>query len=58
MIDVFCGNASAVIVDLNCNSIINYRNTDVYLVWCCLAFKTDVLDCIGKKVDDSSDDEF
>ena len=57
MVYIFCGDSSSVIVNLDCNSVINNGNAYVYLVRYCLAFKTYILDRIGKKVDDRPYDQ-
>lgn len=57
MIYVFSGNAPSVIVNLDCNSVINDGNADVNLIRCSLSFKINVLDRIRKQVNDGSDYE-
>ena len=51
MINILSGNASSVIVDLYCHSVIDYRNAYVDLVRYGLAFEINIFDRIRKEID-------
>ena len=51
MLDILCGYSPAVIVDLYCHTVIDYRNAYMHLVRCGLTFEIYILDRIGKEID-------
>ena len=57
MVDILGGDSSSVVVHLYSDSVINYSNADMYLVRNFLSIVINILDSIGKKVDDSPYDE-
>ena len=57
MLDILCRNSPSVVIHLDCNTVIYYRDADMDLILNELAFKANVFDRICKEVYDSPYDK-